>query len=396
MPPRKSKAAAATTTAPAAASASTSKRSSRGKKASSPEPVDASSDPLEPTILEAAVGTLVETVGGAMEGVESVVGGIVDKVVELANVEVPTLPVEAILEAGEKAVDTIEKLAETEIPSAKEVAEAVRKGKGKAREEEFVESGTSSTNGPKLTIQERQQKLKELRLKMNASSAANRKDLISEHQKNKTSSRELAHLEKNKRLAESMREKADAEETGEDLERNKVWGWSIEDNERWEKKIALKEEGANKGFVDEAHSANNAYTRLTNGLKPDLQAYNRQKELALNLAPGTLTSASASSSAQSKALARMKPMTSDDLYRDANSLSYANNKPSEEAIDNMVSKLNVEIDSRSKSSRKRANDDEGDVTYINDANKVFNKKITRYYDKYTKEIRANFERGTAL
>lgn len=183
-----------------------------------------------------------------------------------------------------------------------------------------------------------------------------------------------------------MREKADAEETGEDLERNKVWGWSIEDNERWEKKIALKEEGANKGFVgkslyisstpiprasallpslrpstrsssppppsshprfpsllpDEAHSANNAYTRLTNGLKPDLQAYNRQKELALNLAPGTLTSASASSSAQSKALARMKPMTSDDLYRDANSLSYANNKPSEEAIDNMVSKLNVE------------------------------------------------------
>lgn len=106
-----------------------------------------------------------------MEGVESVVGGIVDKVEELANVEVPTLPVEAILEVGEKAVDTIEKLAETEIPSAKEVAEAVRKGKGKAREvvevaEEFVESGTSSTNGPKLTIQERQQKLKELRLKM--------------------------------------------------------------------------------------------------------------------------------------------------------------------------------------------------------------------------------------
>jgi len=179
-----------------------------------------------------------------------------------------------------------------------------------------------------------------------------------------------------------LREKADAEETGEDLERNKVWEWSIEDNERWEKKLALKEEGVNKGFVgkfhlyllhshlssflpsfsclwrapsspfilpfpilpltDDSHSANSAYTRLTNGLKPDLQAYNRQKELALNLAPGTLTSPAASSSAQSKALARMKPMTSEDLYRDANSLSYANNKPSEEAIDNMVSKLNVE------------------------------------------------------
>lgn len=52
--------------------------------------------------------------------------------------------------------------------------------------------------------------------------------------------------------------------------------------------------------------------------------------------------------------------------------------------------------SRMNSSRKRANEDEGDVTYINDANKVFNKKINRYYDRYTKEIRANFERGTAL
>lgn len=35
-------------------------------------------------------------------------------------------------------------------------------------------------------------------------------------------------------------------------------------------------------------------------------------------------------------------MTSDDLYRDANSLNYANNKPSEAQIDHMVSRLNVE------------------------------------------------------
>jgi pre-mRNA-splicing factor SYF2 len=61
-------------------------------------------------------------------------------------------------------------------------------------------------------------------------------------------------------------------------------------------------------------------------------------------------------------------------------------------------------------------DEETDVTYINDRNKVFNRKLVRYFDKYTKEcvlfrcrgvrvglrvgltgrIRANFERGTAL
>lgn len=73
------------------------------------------------------------------------------------------------------------------------------------------------------------------------------------------------------------------------------------------------------------------------------------------------------------------------------------------------------VDKKSKFSRKRANEDEGDITYINERNRVFNKKvrpsalmglvsltcsaltqIARYYDKYTAEIRASFERGTAL
>jgi len=58
--------------------------------------------------------------------------------------------------------------------------------------------------------------------------------------------------------------------------------------------------------------------------------------------------------------------------------------------------LNNDIDKRGKFSRKRLNEDEGDITYINEHNKVFNKKIARYYDKYTKEIRDSFERGTAL
>ena len=73
------------------------------------------------------------------------------------------------------------------------------------------------------------------------------------------------------------------------------------------------------------------------------------------------------------------------------------------------------VDKKRKFSRKRANEDEGDITYINERNRVFNKKvgytnidwsrglsltfslqIARFYDKYTSEIRASFERGTAL
>ena len=39
----------------------------------------------------------------------------------------------------------------------------------------------------------------------------------------------------------------------------------------------------------------------------------------------------------------------------------------------------------SKPKRKKKEDEDGDVTYINDRNKVFNKKIARYFDKYTTE-----------
>ncbi len=54
--------------------------------------------------------------------------------------------------------------------------------------------------------------------------------------------RELARLEKQRKLAKTLRLKADAEASGEDLERRKAWEWSIEQNERWEKKQAASRE----------------------------------------------------------------------------------------------------------------------------------------------------------
>lgn len=168
--------------------------------------------------------------------------------------------------------------------------------------------------------------------------------------------------------------------------------------------------------LDEAHTAHTKYNKQAASHKPDLALYNLQKEQALGLEPGTLTSQVSTS----KAMQRMKTMDGETLYADGNNLSFAEHKPSEEAVDQVIERLNKEYVSprplrctctpmltpslslfrsahtRRTFSRKRANEDEGDVTYINDANKVFNKKINRYYDKYTKEIRANFERGTAL
>lgn len=86
-------------------------------------------------------------------------------------------------------------------------------------------------------------------LNQNASTAANRKDLIAEHQRQKTTAKELAHLEKKKRLAETLREQADAEDNGEDMERNKNWAYSIEDSDNWDKKLEARKEFVNEGFV---------------------------------------------------------------------------------------------------------------------------------------------------
>lgn len=63
---------------------------------------------------------------------------------------------------------------------------------------------------------------------------------MDDHARSKVSARELARLEKQKRLAATLRIKADAEETGEDVDRRKNWEYTIEDNERWEKKLELR------------------------------------------------------------------------------------------------------------------------------------------------------------
>jgi pre-mRNA-splicing factor SYF2 len=111
------------------------------------------------------------------------------------------------------------------------------------------------------------------------------------------------------------------------------------------------------------------------------------------------------------------------LYRGADTLAYGDHKPSEDALDRVSSKINQEYvqlitiyefkltSSLGKKKRKAKDDSNEPVTYINERNKVFNKKVARYFDKYTKEyvltqynelwmltcrIRSSFERGTAL
>eukprot|EP00669_Euglena_mutabilis_P011577 TRINITY_DN6200_c0_g1_i1.p2 TRINITY_DN6200_c0_g1~~TRINITY_DN6200_c0_g1_i1.p2 ORF type:complete len:277 (-),score=122.69 TRINITY_DN6200_c0_g1_i1:116-925(-) len=58
--------------------------------------------------------------------------------------------------------------------------------------------------------------------------------------------------------------------------------------------------------------------------------------------------------------------------------------------------LAEQMERRSKWSRRRQFFETADVDYINERNRVFNKKLARAFDPYTKEIKQNLERGTAL
>ncbi|KAJ3759850.1 SYF2 splicing factor-domain-containing protein [Lentinula raphanica] len=277
--------------------------------------------------------------------------------------------------------------------------EPVEQGAAEADMDEVEENVESDAGSSKTTMEERKAKMDQLRKRLAASSRANRQSLIEESTKLKVTARDAARLERQRKLAETLRQKADAEERGEDVDRAKNWEYTIEENDAWEKKLARKKRRADFEFHDDAHAARRRYKKDLDLIKPDLVAYNKQKEIAMGLAPGTLSNfdpISGPSSLQVSHTSLEQQLAADDLYRDANTLMYGDNKPSEDAIDRMVSKINKDIDKKSKFSRKRPNEDEGDITYINEHNRVFNKKIARYYDKYTTEIRASFERGTAL
>ncbi|EGO01247.1 hypothetical protein SERLA73DRAFT_179382 [Serpula lacrymans var. lacrymans S7.3] len=300
-----------------------------------------------------------------------------------------------VVEAAQEFVETIQPIESGEGSSS-----------SGSSEEKAEDSGSGES---KSTMEERKAKMERLRAKMRNSTQANRASLVEESAKAKITARDAARLERQRKLAEILRTKADAEERGEDVERDKNWEWTIEDNDNWEKKKARKARRADFEFHDDAHAARRRYKKDLDLIKPDLEAYNRQKELAMGLAPGSLANLGGGGpSSSSFALttfnstgSQLVPsdqqrIAAESFYRDANTLLYADNKPTEDAIDRVVGKINRDIDKKGKFSRKRLNEEEGDITYINERNRVFNKKIARYYDKYTAEIRASFERGTAL
>lgn len=74
---------------------------------------------------------------------------------------------------------------------------------------------------------------------------------MTDHQKRAVTAKELQRLEKQRKLAQTLRLKEEAEAEGVDMERRKAWEYSIEQDERWQKKLQESEEKGDSRYNSE-------------------------------------------------------------------------------------------------------------------------------------------------
>lgn len=195
---------------------------------------------------------------------------------------------------------------------------------------------------------------------------ANRKEKEAEDERMK----QEKNVEAKKRRLE-WEEKQDClrkecDESGENYSIAKLRDLGADEAEKMEKR--KKRKNPDQGFSDYEQATFRQYQRLTKQIKPNLQEYEAQKE----------------------------KLGEEIFYPTADTLGVTEHKDSEESVSRLVDDLDKQMKKREKYSRRRAYDEDEDIDYINERNMKFNKKLERFYGKYTTEIKQNLERGTAI
>ncbi|KAJ2343117.1 pre-mRNA-splicing factor SYF2, partial [Coemansia sp. RSA 2618] len=208
---------------------------------------------------------------------------------------------------------------------------------------------TERTDIPE-TMQPHIERLKQLRQRITESSQLNKREMYQEHQRSHENPRTHRKHEQKRREAQILKHRD--EYTGDDYERSRFMDYSIEQVEKYNERKRERAENVERGFTDYAQVNQRKYERDVAKIKPDLLAYqsSRNKE---------------GQEVDSRAVQRLADHVVDQQSRRAKL-----HKPSVEK--------------------------EGEeVSYINQKNARFNRKMDRAYDKHTKDIRDNLERGTA-
>ena len=264
-----------------------------------------------------------------------------------------------------------------------------------------VSAGDSTTNAERdtnavstSTNYDRIERFKALQARAQKSAQKNLKEAAAESQRLATDPELLNSLSRKQAFAAHNLLKADTAAAGEDFERKRAWDWTIEESEKWDKRMGKKEKHREDvAFQDYTQDARKIYKRQLREMKPDMEGYEKEKAAAIQKAAmsGGLEIVETD---DGELVAVDKYGT---FYSTADTTDFIQNKPEKAAVDRLVNDLKKAEERRLKKRKERGKgDDDGDVTFINDKNKQFNQKLARFYNKYTAEIRDSFERGTMI
>ncbi|KAL2752460.1 hypothetical protein ACRALDRAFT_2029693 [Sodiomyces alcalophilus JCM 7366] len=257
-----------------------------------------------------------------------------------------------------------------------------------------AESSTPADD-PAAKAQDRLARFKALQARAKNSTEQNFKEATREAQRVATDPSQLTALHRRRDIAAHKLLKADVEESGGDFERKRAWDWTVEESERWDRRLEKKAARRdNTAFSDYHAEAGKTYRTQLKHLNPNLERYEKDKMAAIERA-----AASGGLDIVETEDGELIAIDKDgSFYSTADTTTFAQNKPERADVDRLVADLRKAEEARLRKRRERmAKDgDDGDVTYINDKNKQFNQKLARFYNKYTAEIRDSFERGTMV
>ncbi|KAL2629154.1 hypothetical protein R1flu_013840 [Riccia fluitans] len=248
-----------------------------------------------------------------------------------------------------------------EEPVQSEEERAAKEAEDKAAQE--AEEKCAAEEYAKMN--DKQKKLFDLRLKLNAARKANEAAKVAE-KKREEAPPEVRGVSKAKWFEERQKRMGKVLETN-GLDMKKAYMLDTQEQaeekyEKWEKKPA-----AFGWDVFNQKSLYNAYKKRTKNIPYGMEDYNKAKE------------------------------ADPEFFRDGSSLKYGKAPEiPDENVDRMVEELNSRSSQRKEFSRRRKFHEEKDIDSINDRNEHFNRKIERAFGKYTVEIKNNLERGTAL
>ncbi|KAF4839001.1 Pre-mRNA-splicing factor SYF2 [Colletotrichum tropicale] len=254
---------------------------------------------------------------------------------------------------------------------------------------------SSASNDAVSKAKDRMARFKALKARAKSSSDQNFKEATLESQRLATDPSQLAAIHRKQAIASHKLLKADVEDAGGDFERKRAWDWTIDESEKWDKRVKKKEAHRdNNAFQDYTAESNKIYKRQLRNIAPDMEKYEKDKMAAIERA-----AASGGLDIVETEDGELIAVDKDgSFYSTADSTTFTQSKPDKAAIDRLVEDLRRAEENRLKKRKDRMaqNGDDGDVTYINEKNKQFNQKLARFYNKYTAEIRDSFERGTMI